>query len=179
VLDAFEDGAEGGTRGTGEKAPFDILGPDRTVVESDRPLFRWAALRGATSYAVAVFDQRLNQVAQSGPLSATEWKPPRRLRRGEIYFWQVAAVLDGKEMVSPGAGAPEAKFAVVGRAESEALRRARLSFPGRHLTLGVLYARAGLLEQAEREFRALVETNSESPAALNLLRSVREMRGAK
>ena len=179
VLDAFEDGAEGGIRGPGERAPFDILGPDRTVVESDRPLFRWAALRGATSYAVAVFDQRLNQVAQSGPLSATEWKPPRRLRRGEIYFWQVAAVLDGKEMVSPGAGAPEAKFAVVGRAESEALRRARLSFPGRHLTLGVLYARAGLLEQAEREFRALVETNSESPAALNLLRSVREMRGAK
>ncbi|HWS90106.1 MAG TPA: hypothetical protein VN282_24265 [Pyrinomonadaceae bacterium] len=179
VLDALGDGAGGEMRGHAEGVPFEIIGPTRAVIESDRPLFRWGALRGATSYAVAVFDRRLNMVARSGPLAATEWTPPSQLPRGEVYLWQVTAVLDGKEVVSPGASAPEAKFAVVGQAESEALRHARLSLPGRHLTLGVLYARAGLLEQAESEFRALVESNPKSPAALKLLRSVREMRARR
>jgi hypothetical protein len=179
VLDALEDGAAGALRGSSDGAPFDILGPTGTVVESARPSFRWGALRGATSYAVAVFDSRLNKVAESVPLSATEWTPPRPLPRGATYSWQVTAVLDGKEVVSPGATVPEAKFAVVGQAESEELKRARLSLPGSHLTLGVLYARAGLLDEAEREFRSLVESNPQSPAALKLLRSVRELRGTR
>lgn len=179
VLDALRDGATGSLRGSSDGAPFDILGPAGTVVESDRPSFRWGVLRGATSYTVAVFDSRLNKVAQSVALSGTEWTPPRPLRRGAIYFWQVTAVLDDKEVVSPGAAAPGAKFAVVGQAESEELKRARLSFAGSHLTLGVLYARAGLLDEAEREFLSLVESNPKSLAALKLLSSVRELRGAR
>lgn len=178
VLDALESGA-GALRGPGGGAPFAILGPAGVVVESDRPSFRWGAPGGATSYAVSVFDSRLNKVAESGPLTATEWTPPRPLRRGATYSWQVTAVLGGKEVVSPGAAAPEAKFAVVGQAESEELRRARRSLPDSHLMLGVLYARAGLLEEAEREFRALVESNPNSSVALNLLGSVRKLRRAR
>jgi hypothetical protein len=177
VLDELEDGSRGTLRGASDGAPFDILGPVGTVVDGDRPSFRWGALRGAESYAVAVFDSRLNKVARSGPLSANEWTPAQPLRRGETYFWQVTAVLEGKEVVSPGTAAPEVKFAVLGQAESEELRRARSSLPGSHLTLGVLYARAGLLDEAEREFLSLVESNPESPAASKLLRSVRELRG--
>jgi hypothetical protein len=91
----------------------------------------------------------------------------------------VTATADGKEILSPTAAAPEAKFAVLGQDEAEELERARLSVPDSHLTLGVLYARAGLLDEAEREFRLLVEANPKSPAASKLLRSLRELRRAR
>jgi lipopolysaccharide biosynthesis regulator YciM len=42
--------------------------------------------------------------------------------------------------------------------------------------LGVLYARAGMVDEAEREFQALVESNSNSSVARSLLLSVREWR---
>jgi hypothetical protein len=179
VLDVLEDGARGTLRGSSDGAPFDLLGPYGTAVERDRPTFRWGELRGAASYTVAVFDSRLNKVTESAPLSANVWTPARPLRRGEIYYWQVTAVLDGKEVVSPGAASPEAKFAVVSEGQSEELKRARAAFPGSHLTLGVLYARAGLLDEAEREFRSLVESDPKSSAAAGLLRSVRELRGVR
>ena len=44
------------------------------------------------------------------------------------------------------------------------------------LALGVIYARAGLLDEAEREFRALLEENPASATAQKLLRDVRARR---
>jgi hypothetical protein len=179
ILDAVGDGAGAILRGSGDGIPFDIISPAGAVVESDRPLFRWGALRGATSYSAVIFDYQFNRVAESGPISATEWTPPQALRRGATYFWQVTAILDGEAVLSPGAAAPEAKFSVLGWAETEELKRARLKVPGSHLTLGVLYAQAGLLDEAEREFKSLVEANPKSLVALKLLRSLQELRRAK
>jgi hypothetical protein len=47
---------------------------------------------------------------------------------------------------------------------------------GSHLVLGVTYARAGLLEEAGREFEALVRENPESPLARQLLEQVQSRR---
>lgn len=179
ILDALGARAEAGLRGSTGDVAFDVISPVGTVVESDRPLFRWSALHGADSYSVVIFDYQFNRVVQSASLSTTQWTPPLALRRGATYFWQVTAVADGKEILSPGAAAPEAKFAVLGEGEAEELKRARLSVPDSHLTLGVLYAQAGLLDEAEREFQLLVEANPKSLAALKLLRSLRELRGAR
>lgn len=156
-----------------------IVGPAGTVVESDRPLFSWRSLNGEASYVVAVFDSQFNPVAKSGPLTTTEWTCPQTLQRGAMYTWQVTAFRDGKAIVSPSPPAPEARFRVLEQAAADELTRARQLRPTSHLTLGVLYARAGMADEAEREFRLLVESNPGSAAARSLLLSVRAWRRAK
>lgn len=50
------------------------------------------------------------------------------------------------------------------------------SIAGSHLTLGVLYAQAGLLDDAERELQLLLRANPQSALAQKLLRGVRAKR---
>jgi lipopolysaccharide biosynthesis regulator YciM len=53
------------------------------------------------------------------------------------------------------------------------LAQARRGYASWRLVLGLLYARAGLLDEAEREFRALREANPNSELAHRLLKQVR------
>jgi hypothetical protein len=156
-----------------------IISPVGKVVESNQPLFRWRAVGGEASYTVSVFDLHFKRVAQSGLLSVTEWMPPRALRRGATYIWQVKSLRDGAVVVSPSPPAPEARFKVLEQTAADQLMSARRLRSTSHLTLGVLYARAGMMEEAEREFRALAESNPDSTVAQSLLLSVREWRHSR
>ena len=159
--------------------PFRLIAPLGAVVESDRPSFRWQSLAGAETYIVTVTDNSLNEVASSGPLSATTWRMPQPLARGVTYSWQVTARRqDGQTVTSPMLPAPQAKFQVLARARLDELQRVRSAYPDSHLSLGVLYAQAGLLDEAMREFQALVRANPQSPVARKLLRSVRAQRSS-
>lgn len=62
-----------------------------------------------------------------------------------------------------------AAIAQVRRAEQNAS-----SHSGSHLVLGVVYARFGLKDMAEKEFRALAEENPSSPLAAGFLRQITE-----
>jgi anti-sigma factor RsiW len=155
---------------------FEVEGPAAVVTRDDRPLFRWRPLAGAESYVVKVYDPDFNLVATSPRLDAREWRPATPLPRGRVYAWQVTAKKGGAEVVAPAAPAPEARFKVLGRAEEESLKRAEREHAGSHLTLGVLYTRAGLLAEAEAEFNALLRANPRSAAARRLLQDVRRMR---
>jgi hypothetical protein len=62
---------------------------------------------------------------------------------------------------------------VLEQSKAGELERMRRAYPNSHLVLGTLYAKAGLLAEAEREFRALVAANPQSPIAQKLLRDVR------
>jgi hypothetical protein len=146
------------------------------VIQSDRPEFSWQSLAGAQSYTVTITDPQLNEVAVSEPLTATRWRIPRPLARGAIYSWQVTARKDGENIISPLMPAPEAKFKVLDEARYQELMRARQAYNGSHLTLGILYTRYGLLDEAEQEFRALVRENPQSDPARRLLRSVELMK---
>lgn len=160
----------------GKAGGVDILSPFGTVVESDRPLFRWRGSGGEAGYVVTVFNDRYNRVAQSGLLSTTQWMPRQALQRGSTYVWKVSTIRNGEEIISPAPPAPEARFKVLEQAAADELARARRLRPGSHLLLGVLYARAGMADEAEQEFQALVESNPNSSAARSLLLSVREWR---
>jgi hypothetical protein len=167
----------GGLMGISEKpAAFALLSPVGAMVENERPVFRWRPLSGATSYRVAVYDADFNEVAVSGPPTGTQWRITRGLRRGGVYSWQVTATRDGQEFASPMPPTPKPKFKVLDLAQAEELDRARKDYAGSHLILGVLYARAGLLDSAESEFQALLAANPESQVAQQLLRNVRELR---
>jgi hypothetical protein len=160
------------------KQPFGLLYPVRRVVMEDRPLFRWESLLGVSGYRVYVLDANGNQVSESEelPPTKTQWKPPAPLRRGQIFSWMVIAVVDAKKIVSPSASAPEMRFAVLSTENFQELTSLQKS--NSHLALGVSYARAGLLNEAEREFQSLVKLNPQSELARKLLQSVRSIRKA-
>ena len=155
------------------RTAFKLLTPVGIVIESAQPNLRWTALEGATSYTVTVYDSNLNEVATSGPLTTSQWAVPRALARGRTYVWQVRAVKDGREVVAPPPAASRVRFRVLEQAKVEEVERARRSHTKSHLVMGLTYAESGLLDEAAREFDALLRSNPKSPIARRLRQSVR------
>ena len=143
---------------------------------STQPAFRWSALEGATSYVVEVYDEQFKLVASSSELTARSWTIAKPLARGRVYSWQVKAIKDGQEVTSPRPPAPQAKFRVLDQAKANEIMQAKRAYPTSHLTLGLLYADAGLLREAEQEFRLLQRANPDSEIARKLLTQVQGIR---
>jgi hypothetical protein len=156
----------GGVSGGG----FTLESPVGRVVESNRPLLKWQPLSGADKYKVGIFDENFNEVALSPELTATRWTPPE-LMRGRTYQWQVTAIRGKDEIRSPVRPAPEAKFKVVDQAHYAAIEKARRS--GSHLLLGVAFANAGLIDDAERELKTVLQSNPDSDIVKRLIAEVR------
>jgi len=154
--------------------PFKITGPVGRVVESHRPSFTWQRLKDATSYKVGIYDDAFNEIASSPELHATKWAPAVSLKRGVIYQWQVTAIRNGEEIKSPVRPAPEAKFKIADQSSINEIEKARRS--NSHLLLGIAYANAGLIDEAEREFQVLQRNNPNSDIARKLLARVSSAR---
>jgi hypothetical protein len=180
-LDAPADLAElavnqsGLLRGGSEGVAFALVSPLGRVVENDRPVFHWTRLNGASSYSVSVFDRNFNRVAVSSPVEGTEWRTDVPLPRGGLYSWQVAATRGNETIKSPTTPAPEARFKVLDAAGAAELENARRDHHDSHLILGLVYTRSGLMDEAEREFKALLKANPRSPVAERLLRSAQRL----
>jgi hypothetical protein len=159
-------------RGPTSGQPFKLLSPGRSVIVTDRPSFDWQKVAGATSYRVVVGDMRGHEVARSEDLSPdrTRWTPSTPIKRGETYAWNVIAIVNGKEISSPGDSAPEMKFKVLSATSAEELEQ--LKKAGSRLALGVFYAREGMVKEAEYEFQTLVRENSDSPVLKKLLKQI-------
>lgn len=155
---------------------FSVLEPVGNVLLTDRPTFRWSTIEGAAGYVVEVYDQQFKLVASSPQQTQNSWTTT--LPRGSVYSWQVKAIKDGQEITSPRPPAPQAKFRVLDQGRAGEIARAKRAHGSSHLTLGLLYADAGLLREAEQEFRALRRANPNSDLARNLLRQVQAMRAA-
>lgn len=152
-----------------------LLAPLATVVETERPVFRWAPISGAT-FHVSVYDSGYNLVASSGSLVGTEWQIPKPLRRGTRYSWQLNVRQNDNEYTLPAPPAPEARFRVLSGADEAGLAQTRSASGESHFVLGILYARAGLLDQADQELRALRDQNPQSKDVADLLASVEQQR---
>jgi hypothetical protein len=108
-------------------------------------------LDGATSYTVSVFDADLHLIETSKPLNETQWMMPDHLQSGIVYTWTVTALKDEQEIVAPAPPA-RAEFKIIGKAELSKLNHS-LGRTTSHAARGVLYAEAGLLDEAEKEFQ--------------------------
>ncbi len=157
------------------KAMFAVIEPVAKVLLADRPTLRWQPLAGATTYEVEVFDESFNSVLKSEHLQTTSWRVSKPLARGRIFAWQVKAIKDGQEFKAPQPPAPLARFRVLAKAEAEKIEQARAQFGTSHLLLGRLYAEAGLLDEAEREFSALEKANPDSTVPKQLLEGLRKL----
>ena len=155
--------------------PFAVVEPVGNVVLSNQPVFRWSTLEGASAYVVEVYDDQFKLVASSPELTNRSWTASQSLARGKVYSWQVKAMKDGQEVTSPRPPAPQAKFRVLDQAKANEIAKAKRAYSSSHLTLGLLYADAGLLREAEQEFRLLRRANPDSDIARNLLRQIQSL----
>lgn len=154
---------------------FALLAPVGKVLLTTRPTLRWQALAGASNYYVAIYDARQQKIATSPALTTPAWTPEQELARGQLYVWQVRAIREGQEYFAPAPSSPDAQFRILGQAQAAELERVKNAQPS-HLALGVLYAQAGLLDEARQEFAALSAANPGSPVAQKLFQSVNRQR---
>ncbi|HEY4423726.1 MAG TPA: hypothetical protein VGN10_05935 [Pyrinomonadaceae bacterium] len=159
--------------GGNEKQEFSVLTPAGVVLMSDRPAFRWSRLEGATGYVVEVYDSQFKRVITSPELTTVSWTATQALSRGQVYSWQVKAVKEGQEVTVPRPPAPQAKFRVVDQGSFSEISRAKRAYGSSHLTLALLYAKAGLVNEAEQELRLLQRANPQSEIVRKLLRQLR------
>jgi hypothetical protein len=174
IADLLTNGAV--LRGPASAPQLKPLSPLATAVRDGRPTFRWSPLSGAELYRVTVFDRDFNPLADSGPLPITEWRPARPLPAGAVYVWQVKARRRGQELTAPGPGSPQALFRVLAADRAAEIERATRQTGSSHLALGLLYARAGLLDDAERELSAAARESPGAEAPRELLATVRSWR---
>lgn len=159
-----------------QKGEFSVIEPAGNVLMTDRPSFRWSAMERATGYVVEVYDSQFKLVTSSPKVTSRSWVAPQSLARGMVYSWQVKAIKDGEEITSPRPPAPQAKFRILDRTKVNELVKAKRAHPSSHLTLGLLYADAGLLRESEQELRLLQKANPNSEIARSLLRQVQALR---
>lgn len=160
-----------------------LLTPFAEIVAEDRPVMKWKPLASAESYVVTISDLLANyrEIAISPKLSATNWRPARPLPRGRSYVWQVTATIKdsnggNREITAPLPEAPEAKFRILTQTQADELAQGREVYAGRPLPLSLLYARIGLLKDAERELQVLAASNPKDSIVQELLRNLRAKR---
>jgi Putative zinc-finger len=157
-------------RSTTDESPSASLSPIG-VVESARPRFQWDAVPGA-AYAVSIANAKMDVVAKSKSLTSNSWRPPADLPRGEILTWQVTVERDGVRQILPAPPNPPARLRILSRDAAEAIANARNDA----LALAMLYAREGMIAEAENELRAYVRSHGEVEPAARALKTLEDAR---
>lgn len=163
-------------RGSKQTRTVEHLYPVGTGVLSTQPVLRWKEIPAVEGYEVTVLDVKTGATQSSGPLQASEWQVTPPLERGKTYAWQVK-VRGGEG----GADSPlnTSRLRVLDEEAARKLEAEAKAYAGSPLTLGVLYAKAGLAEEAERELGKLVEQNPSAALPRMLLASLRALRARR
>lgn len=151
-----------------------LVSPLAVVVRDDTPAFQWSP--ADLSARVSVYDPDFEQVAASDAVTSGTWSPSTPLKRGQLYRWQLTVRRNGIDVVVPEPPQPEAIFAVLSEPALREVETAERTHAGSRLLLSATYLQAGLLEEAERELRALADANPQSSVARELLETVRKLR---
>lgn len=152
---------------TEDKLPQPIS-PVNYAVDEASPVLNWQSVENAR-YVVTVLDQQLNEVVLSGELNQNSWRVSKNLTSG-LYFWKVSVLAaNGAEISSD---APLAIFKVITGNEKDSLENTIRQVKSK-IVRGVIYFRAGLLDEAERQAEEELKQSPDSRPAGNLLREVR------
>lgn len=174
VVPAALFGSVSPKRSASNDDPLKLLGPVGEAVISNQPAFRWTPAADAQSYSIIVRDIVSDRQVESEQILNTEWTPVQPFESGHTYSWTVVVTLsDGKRVYVPGAGSPPVLFKVLSKAATAELERARVDSRGSHMLMAVLYARQGLLTEAEKELKALQSENRRASVITKLQRSLK------
>lgn len=159
-------------KGSAPEPAIALLRPVATWVRSDTPALqcRLPGRATAAQLTVVALDRPTDPVPTVfvGP---GRWRMAAPLRRGRTYEWWVTARRNGQVLESP-----VARFAVVSQTQARVFEQTRERYAGLPLTLGVLYAEAGLLDDAEQTFEQVARRAPRPSTAANLLRDLRVKR---
>lgn len=149
-----------------------LLRPVATFVLSDTPTLECRLPSDATSVeAVIVAPSQPNATIKVVLIGRGRWRVAPPLRRDHVYEWWVTARRGNVDLESS-----VARFEVVGKAEAERWEQFRQRYSRLPLARGVLYARAGLLDDAEETFSEVLRRDPHHRAAVALLRTLRAKR---
>jgi anti-sigma factor RsiW len=162
------------------KPPFHVISPNRTLISSVRPAFKWTTAPGATAYIVHVIADNPSQeeIATSpvipSPKTDTntcEWSMPKSLSlsSGVRYRWYAAAVQKDQEIDAPGMEEPQAKFAVLSQGELDQLTTSKSEIGSDRLMDGLLNLKAGVLDDAQADFESLLAEPGQTSAGKDFL----------
>jgi hypothetical protein len=164
-------------RGDARSAAGGLLSPRQETVAEERPVFRWRRAAGATGYRVYVMDAeaRIMFTSPRLPADTVEWRAESALEGGREYVWAIGIEREGVELVALAPGRGDVRFLILGAQERKAVEEwsRRIASP---FARGVLYARAGMISEAEREWRRAAvgkEQAAEAQRMLNIVRSWR------
>lgn len=154
---------------------FRLLGPNATAVPDGAPRFRWTRVQDASNYWLRIVNKERRESVTEASISATtnEWSPAELLEPGASYTWSMQ-VRRGDFLIAqapPERDAP-ACFRVLNRDERAAWERERATVGDSNFLRGIVAARAGLLEEAAEEFRALGRQNPRAEPARLFLEQV-------
>ena len=158
--------------GGSPKATFRLIAPQATAVVSDRPRFRWQPVDGAR-YVVTIVDDAMRPLAQSPWLSDATWTPEAPLPRGRDYAWQVTARQRSQTMTAPAPPDPLARIRVLDGTRARSLEDAARAHPDAHLLLGILYAEAGVRDEAEERLERVAPADDPRGVARKTLARLR------
>ena len=156
-------------RGPGDPSGSGPPSPSGVVVETTRPAFTWNARSGDRSTVLVFAGDR--EVARSESLTTATWTTPLDLQRGVTYTWQVEIDKNGELEVIPSPPARPPQFHILDAATHAEIEAARRQHPSDPLFLGIIYARAGLIDEARTELRRVRE-GADVPTAQRLLREL-------
>lgn len=156
-------------RGPEDPPGSDPVSPSGMVVETTRPAFTWNARSGDRSTVLVLAGDR--EVVRSESLTTATWRTPRDLSRGVTYTWQVEIDRNGELEVIPSPPARPPQFHILDAATHAGIEAARRQHPTDPLFLGIIYARAGLIDEARTELRRVRE-GADVPTAQRLLREL-------
>jgi type II secretory pathway component PulM len=169
-------GEEERLMGESSEERFYLQSPVGTVIQNSIPTLQWQSLPGASSYNVTILDSNFNEVLTVKDLSTTSWTIPTALKAGEIYSWQVSAIKNGKEITSQTPTTRFGKFKVLEERKSKELNELKTKYTNAHLILSVIYAKEGLIDEAERELNKEISKDPKSPIARKLLNNIEALR---
>jgi hypothetical protein len=163
-------GHAGTLLGSDASAPvFRPVTPLAMAVLETRPQFSWTPRAGARSYAVTIFDERFREIAKSGSVKTTTWKPRQDLPRGRVLQWQITATIDEGIAISPAPPNPEARFIILDNVTVANLARERKRLATEPVALGLELARAGLFAEAESVFQSALTDKRYDRSQVNAL----------
>jgi hypothetical protein len=99
---------------------------------------------------------------------------PRRLERGVVYTWVVTALKEGKEILAPTLPV-RAEFKIIEQSERAKLHNLIKNIQS-GAARGVVYAKAGLLDEAEQELRIHLTHYPADGSARKLLETIKSWR---
>jgi hypothetical protein len=163
-------------RGSRSQTPIP-LSPVLGGVRSRSPTLRWEPINGAQEYKVIVAypDGKASGKVVFSASAGTQSElrlPASVLKRGQVYLWQVEAIVEDQSRVSTPAG-----FWILSEGSLREVERAAERYSQSRVVLASVYAAHGLHEEALESVKEVLARNQDNSFAQTMLKSLRRLTG--